>query len=334
MSNSQNHNFAQPPFQLRPNKYVDRMLFIELIGRVIGKHGSQSYTYISMGAKFLHDHNTIYRRLGIDKLVSFDRNEDGVKRQKFNRPTDKMKCLPMDSSELASSIDDLRRAENVVVWLDYMSSSERRIQLEETTDILSRLLPGDLFRVTLNSDYRSFGRYGKDEKKKYKSAQEMVASKLKTQIGDYLPHDLETIEASELPAVLANAVGIAAEQALLRQSDISILPVMATTYADNARMLTVACIVLDYPAKQLPPNLRRWKFRSKNWADVQEIRVPDLSVREKLHIDKRLTRSPKEILRSLKFEPEDIDEKDELIRAIKSYKRLHRFYPAFHNIDY
>lgn len=330
--NHSSHNL--PPFQLRPNKFVDRMLFLDLMTRVSGLRGTQNYVYISMGAKFLHDHHSVYRKIGIDSLVSFDRDSDDIKRQLFNRPIDKMKCIELDSADLPGQLDELRGKKNAIVWLDFTKPNERRVQLQQSEETIRRLEPGDVLRVTFNADYRSFGKFNDIEKTRYASLQEMAGAKLSEQIPEYLPAKLRTLKQSEVPSVLADALGMAAERTLKHRQDIRVVPILSTTYADNARMATAACVIRPANEKILPECLKGWKFRSKKWSDVLDINVPDLSMREKQHIDRRINSSPARILSSLPFKPHDIEAAEELKQAIGNYKLFHRYYPAFHHIDF
>lgn len=334
MAETQNDNRSSPPFQLRPNKFVDRMLFLDLISRNVGDRGAQDYMYISMGAKFLYDHHAVYRRTGIEELVSFDRNDQEIKRQEFNRPTNTMKCLTLDSANLAGDLDDMRTEKRVIIWLDFMSPRERRSQLQQTEDVLQRLQVGDLFRVTLNASYGTLGRYEKAEKTRYKSEQEWAAAELINQIEEYLPGDLELLTAQHLPAVLAGSIERAADRAKKFRSDVVFVPVLSTAYRDKQRMITVACAVRPSDEQNLPDSLGKWKFRSKGWDDILNITVPELSIREKQVIDRKLDSSTKDIFEGLPFAPQEKKAKKELERAINSYKKLHRYYPEFQHIEF
>ncbi len=42
-------NGAEIPYQLRPSKFIDRQIFMELLSRLIQVRGPENYIYISMG---------------------------------------------------------------------------------------------------------------------------------------------------------------------------------------------------------------------------------------------------------------------------------------------
>ena len=334
MANNSSGKQAFPAFQLRPNKFVDRMLFLDLMSRNIGNRGAQNYVYVSMGAKFLHDHHAVYRRTGIEALVSFDRLASETSRQRFNRPTSGMDCITLDSAELPGKLEEIRGRKSAIIWLDFMVPGERRSQFQQAVEVLRCLQPGDLLRVTINAHYPTLGTYDRTEKKRYCSESKWAAAQLLSQIQEYLPGGLETLQAVEFSTVLARSVGIAADQAKIFRPDIKIIPILSTSYADGHRMITVACAVRDSAEKKLPASLDTWKFRSRTWDKLLDIHVPELSAREKQFIDRRLSNSPSKIFRSLPFKPGTDKETIELKRAIKSYKALHRYYPEFHHIEF
>jgi len=243
-----------------------------------------------------------------------------------------MICEPMDSSELRSQLVELRGDANVVVWLDFMSSKERRVQLQQVEQVLGKLEPGDLFRVTLNAEYRKFGKFDEAQQRQFSNVAAMVGYKLKKQIGEYLPSDINSVEPNRLPALLVGAVQRAADRALKHRADIEIIPVLSTSYADGDRMVTVACAVRSKGDK-LPEAVRRWKHRSKDWTQLVNINVPDLSLREKYFIDRRIKKTPSKIVLSLPFCPPDRQAAEPLLSAVKSYRLLHRYYPTFYNFD-
>ena len=145
------------PFHLRPHKSVDRRLFVDLLARYERWRSITNYAYVSMGAYALEDHKMIHRRFGISRLVAFDRDENTVARQKFNRPVGSCCCLKLESGEMIDKLDDIlaervaEKYEGVVFWLDYTEPAALGAQIREFRELLSRLDIGDVVRVTINA---------------------------------------------------------------------------------------------------------------------------------------------------------------------------------------
>lgn len=315
------------PYQLRPNKFIDRQIFLELAGRIVPQKKAGRYVYISMGGKHLVDHEAFYRRLGISKLYSFDSDPTVVDRQLCNRPVSTAKCVELMSGSLAGEIDsiltDFSPASNMIVWLDYTRPSERLSQLQELTECLKKAQPGDLFRITMNADdFTLRGDWRKDD---FETPGLYRADRLKSQIGDFYPSKILTIGDDELPEVLVRSI-ILACSAASQGKRITFHPVLNTAYADGQRMVTSAVLALS-SGDALPTGLLDWEFLPNSDSDCVNISVPDLSMREKILIDRFLDRSPAQIVKAAKFLP--TSEADDAREALKSYKRLHRFFPTF-----
>lgn len=322
-------NGADIPYQLRPNKFIDRQIFIELLSKVVPQRSHGKYVYISMGGKHLVDHEAVYRRIGIKNLFSFDGDEITVARQNCNRPHDRAVCEHMLSSGLAGSMDRILKqfdsAEHCVIWLDY-TSADRLAQIQEFTEVLKRCQPGDVARITLNAkiaasdkDWQESGLNGPGEYR---------AKVLRDQLGDFFPAEIESVPNDQVPFVLAKCIALACSEAQ-SESNCIFLPILLTSYADGQRMFT-ATVIAHAPGERLIEGLQGWEFLTKNWSKIIEISAPDLSIREKIEIDKHLKKSPKAIMKRVKFQPSS--ELDDAEHAIASYKRLHRFYPTFYAI--
>jgi hypothetical protein len=234
------------PYQLRPNKFIDRQMFLELLSRLIASRGPENYVYISMGGRHLVDHRAVYSKLGIKALFSFDEKANEVARQKFNRPTGDMVCVEMHSASLPSEIDTIfqrfPRKRNVIAWLDY-TSAERRAQFQEAIQTLVRLKHGDIFRITLNADVRSLNKADEWKDKGFATPGEYRVNRLRGQISEYLATDVTAISDTNFPNVLAECLELATDAAETLQPNLKFTPVLITSYKDGTRMLTVTCAV-------------------------------------------------------------------------------------------
>jgi hypothetical protein len=329
---------ADIPYQLRPNKFIDRQMFVEMLSRLLIPCGTERYVYVSMGGRHLLDHHAIYNKLGIDALFSFDKEKNEVLRQKFNRPTGRMRCEVLDSGKLPARLDDIvgtfRGKENLVVWLDY-TSSEWRSQFQEAVQTLLRLKHGDVFRITLHANPKTLEEHAKkrDTENQTRSPGARRAEQLRAEIAEFMPADIETIKDEEFPTVLVRCLELAVASAVEQRPGLRISPTLITTYRDGCRMVTAACAVSEKNQAPAFPDGRfsRWKYACKGWDDIQSIFSPTLSSKEQLRLDSRLHLSGKRMLKGLPFLPDE-DEKSSL-KAMQSYRQFHRYYPTFRHVE-
>ncbi len=325
------------PYQLRPNKFIDRQLFVDLLGRLISGNGNENYAYVSMGGKHLVDHNAIYRQLGIRQLYSFEQDENVVRRQQINKPIDEVLCRELDSAYLPVEIDTIQKsfsnAKHLIIWLDYTDPNARLIQLQEMIEVLKRLQPGDILRITLNASLGTLQKTPDEwRSEKFASPGAFWLEKLKRQLGELVPTDLTHIGDTDFPIALARCVRLAVSRAESELDDTQFAPELVTTYRDGQRMLTVTVRAKSSTSKETKTsNLSNWPFRAKHWRNIVWIEAPDFSMKEKMKIDAYLSRPPSYILERLKFRPASDYKKS--LAAIKSYKQLHRYYPEFRNIE-
>src|SRR5262249_16161262 len=146
---------------------------------------------------------------------------------------------------------------------------------------------------------------------------------------DLLPTAVNEIDDDDLPQVLARSIALVSQRAKAQVPHLDFTPVLTTSYADGARMLTATCVVSDVGSGEQFPNsaYKRWEFASAEWDEIHYISVPVLSTKERYKLDINLKKTAKKMLRALKFLPAE----DELLSldAVSSYRKFHRFYPAF-----
>jgi hypothetical protein len=324
------------PYQLRPNKFIDRRMFVELLSRLIVPRGVENYIYVSMGGRHLVDHSSVYNQLGIDALYSFDLNGNAVARQKFNRPTGAMVCNEMNSADLPSQVDSIMskfpRKRNLIVWLDYTSTA-RRSQLQEAVQTLARLKHGDVFRITLNASFNTLGDNGNWKGAGATGPGEYRADQLRKQIPEFLPTDVTVVGADDFPLVLARCVALATNAAEALRPGLHFTPVLITSYKDGARMFTATCVVTEAGNSEVfpKPSFRRWKFAASGWDSIQYIYAPLLSAKEQYRLDENLQLGPTRMLSKLRFLP--AEDKSSSVAALRSYKAFHRFYPTFRHVE-
>jgi hypothetical protein len=150
---------ANVPYQLRTNKFVERHLFLDILDYVRMWNGPSKYLCASMGGRFLEDFKLINDRFAIERMISIEIDEMTARRQTFNRPLGFIECRCQSSGDFIVDFDRLAAKTaglRAIVWLDYAAANERGSQLQEYQELLAKVGPGDVAKLTLNANPESF----------------------------------------------------------------------------------------------------------------------------------------------------------------------------------
>lgn len=318
------------PYRLRPNKYVDRELFAELLSVAVARKGADSYAYISMGGPHLVDHHAVMRRAGLRKFVSIEEEPDVVPRQRFNAAAPDSICEAVESGELPSRIQGyLERlgSERVIVWLDFTKPKRMR-QLREVEELATFMQTGDVLRVTLNADFKTAEEKRIAElsnQQKALPAETRRALILKKEVGKYLPGSMTNVKSGEIGRALVACVGRACEFGIERSSGgRAAVPLLLTEYSDTTRMVTATVLFSDDGYEDIT-TLRRWEHAASDWSHVERLTIPDLSSRERQALDVAELEGTPALADILGFDFESED--------VATYRKYRRFFPTFHPIS-
>lgn len=326
------------PYHQRPNKSVERYLFVELLTKINRYRLIGPYTYVGFGGPFLEDFKLIHNYFGNKKMLSIEMDANVLKRQKFNLPLSCIKCTHQTSADFVASYSVKG---NAVIWLDYASPKDVRIQVQEFESLLSKLLTYDVVKITLNANPDTLRRHDAvDENGKRETVEERNRKRLKKlseRLDDYLPQettpDMMTVDG--LPQVLCRVLEFAANSAMRGLGDEIFQPLTAFTYSDSShQMLTLTGIIL--PRAEAgdffkDTAIKKWPLSATDWRTIHKIRLPELTVREKLFIDSYLPRSNERLIqKKLKFLFGASEEQS--LEALKSYVTFYRHYPNYHRV--
>lgn len=327
---------ATVAYHLRPNKAVDRLLFLDLLQRVNQLKPIHNYRYISFGGPTLEDFKMIHSSFGIKEMISLEAEKWLVPRQKFNLPVRCIECRHQNSSDF---IEEYVPNGNTVIWLDYATPKEVRGQIQELQMLLSKIDSYDIVKITLNANPYALYRTdpGKPEFKEIQ--QEKRLEELKVRIGDFVPNHItpEYMDWKKYPTTLCLALETAIKEAMASRVNVDFVPLTAFSYADSEhQMLTLTGILLPTGKKKNflhNTSLNKWEFRMRTWDSPQRINVPALSAKEKLEIDKWLpSKAKKGIHKKLKFQFHKQAHKS--IDLLENYMKYYRHYPSFHRVLY
>lgn len=326
-------------YHLRPNKVIDRGIFIELLNNINRERPVESYTYAGFGSYSFEDFRAIHNELHIKKMISIERDENTFLRQKFNKP---IKCIRprKQSSDLFVSTYDIKG--NAIIWLDYEEPGELRSQVQEFETLLPKLREYDILRVTVNAnpDELYSSERGRGENLGTKEINVQRLKRLIDRVGsDYLPHGVDAIHTTEsnLPLLYCEVFRLAVARSMKSTVGTGFLPLLILSYADTRhQMLTITGIILrEIPKREFlrETKLQNWPYRARTWEDVHAIRVPALTMAEKIYIDKRLpSNGVKRVHSGLGFL---FDEEPAVsIERVKEYAKFYKHYPTFVRIEY
>lgn len=331
------------PYHLRPHKAVDRRLFIDLLMRYERWRSLQNDIYISMGAYPLEDHKLIHRMLGVTRLITFDADENIVSRQKFNRPLENLYATCKLSGDMISDLDEVVREADItefdgyIVWLDYTSPKQLGEQIREFQFLLDKLAEGDVVRVTVNAHPPAYGE-GRSEAgpKDAGEIRKERFDRIEERIGEFLPHDAgpNDMTPDRLPQLISRAFGKAASLAFPATGDDTFAPLSIVRYQDGQQMLSMTGAICKRSRKAdlwSRMEMDAWPFSSHEWKSVHHLAVPDLTVRERMYLERSISfMNSDDIQSGLGFNfGNDID----IGEFLKSYKSFYRFYPSLLSAD-
>ncbi|MCP3896226.1 MAG: hypothetical protein GY706_16590, partial [Bacteroides sp.] len=276
------------PYHLRPNKAVERGLFIQSLRKINKFTNISDYRYIGFGGPFLEDFKVLHHELKISDMVCVEIDENVRLRQQFNKP---LSCIDF-LDEACSATDFINEYEfdkESIVWLDFVSFKDLNRQLSDVSRLLSNLCHGDIFKVTLNANSANLGNVddgANQHKYRLKKFKELVTS-------EFEPHGLteESMYSKVFPNTLLEALNRAVSKGMASACQLEAVLLSAFVYEDGQKMLTATGIVLNKTEKDEffeKTRIDIWPYFASNWKETKNISLPALSARERLQVEQML----------------------------------------------
>lgn len=323
----------QPFYHLRPNKCIDRRLFVQTLIGLSRELPISDYKYTGFGSYLFDDFKLLHETLNISDMVSLEKDEAEFQRAQFNAP---YTCITIKNTESSEYLSDLFLPddEHNIFWLDFVTPNELGMQLADYVTLLKLLNANDIVRITLNANPDSLGKYDKPDK-----LQEFRLAKLKERVPeDYLwadisPNDVIT---KNYPITLLKVLKAATLKLLVDKPPYNpnfMLPLFSSVYADGQQMVTFTGIVLDSHTKEerIKEALKNYPHNNFLWDKPSRIEIPALSIREITEINKLLpNQNVKQQL--IKDFPFIFSESDD--QAVDSYINFYKYYPNYHQVNF
>ena len=285
-----------PPYHLRTNKAVDRLLLVDLLREL--RPNFERCTYYSLGGPFLEDLRVMNHFFPAMRLVSFEKSEHTLRRQEFHRfdRLTELRLLPIndfvnrdydpesDSNYQPGDID--------VFWLDYTGLEYSYFGLFET--LLTKVPTGSVVRITLRAEPEI----------NYRSLKDRLPEPILSSVREQVERQFEETYGPVLPSSAAGALATGRNYARMVQSmvqraaaialddsgsDRNFLPVQSARYDDNTQMLSVTGIVVAKGEEgEMRQRLDRVRLKDFDWNEPAEIDIPALSAKERLILEPHL----------------------------------------------
>lgn len=334
---------ASVAYHLRPNKHVERHLFIDLLDHVNRWRPLSRYLYVGFGGVYFEDFKLLHAHFNMAKMLSIEKEKWVYDRQKFNIPYGCIQPRHWDSADFVRDLDRLRnkyKVENIVCWLDYPTSVELANQLNEVKGLIPKLAPGDILKVTLPANPSALATKKADDTDETLQTRRLEV--LQNRLGaQFLPEGVSADKMTEhrYPEVLGGAFRRAVSEAMQESIGNVFQPLGSYIYKDSTQLITFTAIVLrdnqvqDFLAKS---GVTDFDLGGSSW-QLLRVEVPDLSLREKLRLDQVIfTKNGKnrptavQTAMKLKFAPDVTDSR----RMVENYIKFYRYYPHYYRVTF
>jgi hypothetical protein len=308
------------PYKLRPNKAVDRELFLSLLTRLVHALALEGHHYIGLGGSFLEDFRLVHARLGIDRMTSVEAEEEVHKRQIFNRPTPSVEFAHSSLEDYLDAHDFDRPA---IIWFDYTTPKPVE-QIGRFARTVGEVKLNSVLRVTLNAQPSALG-----EPNPKLSGEALWAwrlEKFKDRLGSLCPVDITAagMEKRTYGPCILRALFLAVEKEVLSHADRKVVWALSTHYADGQPMVTATLVVCAANDTSIEPLVKTWRFFSPPDKPLR-IDLPALSSLERLTMEANSDAREK-----LGFElPESGLGED----PFEVFKKFYRIYPHFSRVE-
>lgn len=323
----------QPFYHLRPNKSIDRSLFLQTLIGLSKQLPISDYHYTGFGSYLFDDFKLLHDTLNISNMTSLEIDSTVYERAMFNLPYGCIEVKNAGSTEYLAELmlDD---NEHNIFWLDFVSPSELGIQLGDFSTLLNQLNPGDIVRITLNANPDSLGKNAEPD-----NLQEYRLGKLKERVPDaYLPHSLAStdVTTANYPLTLLKILKAVALEALHDSPPYDssfMLPLFSSIYADGQQMLTFTGIILNSHEEEqkIREALSNYPHNTFKWDMPCRIEIPALTVREIMELNKLLP-NPEIQQQLIERFPFIFSARDEA--AVESYISYYKYYPNYHYVSF
>ena len=313
MTGKSTRSYLKVAYDLRPSKQVERRMLLDFFRRMAGCGVPvESFRYTGMGSTHFIDHILFHKFLGIDKLVSVERDTEIESRVHFNRP---FSNVQLEIMEIGAYIPRLASSEKHIVWLDY----DYHLSEDLISDVRScaACLPLESFiLVTVDVAPRKQSKGAADNFEFYKEVAENLWNP------SWGKNDFAN---SNLHLRVLELLARALREGVAGRTHIKALPCFSFVYSDGHQMATLG-VQLGGPSQV--ENLKRVRNDGAFYLVLSfddqpfHIDVPVLTRRERLHFERVMPSKDYKKVQSAGVSREDFNKFAKIYRFLPTYGEL------------
>lgn len=321
---------------------IDLTVFIDLLHRVSRVCSVADHAYGAMSGFALDDQRRLYRTFGMTKLLAFGADRSLNQRQMFNKPIADARRVEADFEAIVDRWQQLFESEGIedvdkfILWVRRNASVDPASGPRQFEALAGSIGLDGVLRITLEVDFDAWAgpEYQGGVRLTAADRQEVVRSRVEAELSDFLaPGDyVDPMDQRALCLAIARAYGNAASQEVAEGADRIFEPLSVVSYGDNPVEITLTGMVISTKKqKKIQGAIREgnWPFASSGWGDVKTLLVPDLTVRERIELEK-IGDNRARALNDLGF---DLDVVTGEPGLFESFARYHRYLPTLVSAD-
>lgn len=323
---------------VRPIDPIELTIFSDLLSRVSRFHSLARFAYGGMSGFALDDLKKLSRELGLKRLLAFDEELEVFKRQQFNKPTASCRVRLETLNEFASTWQDIfleegiEDAESYILWVRRDPSEEIGQGVRYFQQLVSALPDYGIARVTLLVDFDKWAGpmfTGDGTRRTLAEREKDVSAKLKEHVSEFIKVGsvAERTDLDHLCKSLAAAYGNGAGMAIGSTSGRTFEPLSVVRYGVGLVEVTITGMVVpvsETAALRGQINEGEWPFASASWEEVRHVRLPDVTLRERLEIEA----AEGDSVRALNRLGFDLDAATGEKGLFDSFSKHHRYLPT------
>ncbi|MXW76169.1 MAG: hypothetical protein F4Z58_09040 [Acidimicrobiaceae bacterium] len=258
-------------FSLRQNKAIERSIAFDAL-RMVATELNGDPVYVGLGSVWFQDFRLAHRLLGVEKMISIERDADVFARAEFNRPFASIEMVEGPTEDVLPVLldrDDLM-GRPWIVWLDYDQQIDED-RLEELSRLIVALPDRSALLTTFNARDNA---YAHDASRRFDALRELFGE-------DIVADDLQepTLKGPVFMRALAQCVlDHLSARAVQSGRPGGFVPGIRLLYHDSVNMITVGGFLPGTSAASSCQGM----VRSDGWCGFEDalIKTQPLTIRE------------------------------------------------------